>query len=173
MEWRQWRGRGRVSAAGGRECPDEKLGNGREREREQETKINLKSGPLPQHGGDEYQVITCREDEDLYSYNGYRSVMRALVVCAARSSLRPVSHATAVLHNARRKFSISHRHHFEPLRILFCGSDEFSNYSLRALHRLEKEQPGVISSIDVICRPDKRSGRGLKKVQQGMEGEET
>lgn len=136
----------------------------REREREQETKINLKSGPLPQHGGDEY-----------YFYNSYRSVMRALVVCAARSSLRPVSHATAVFHNANapRKFSISHRHHFEPLRILFCGSDDFSNYSLRALHRLQKEQPGVISSIDVICRPDKRSGRGLKKVQQGMEGEET
>lgn len=136
----------------------------REREREQETKINLKSGPLPQHGGDEY-----------YFYNSYRSVMRALVVCAARSSLRPVSHATAVFHNvnAPRKFSISHRHHFEPLRILFCGSDDFSNYSLRALHRLQKEQPGVISSIDVICRPDKRSGRGLKKVQQGMEGEET
>lgn len=123
-------------------------------------------------------MYLIREDEDLYLpylYNSYRSVMRALVVCAARSSLRPVSHTTAVFHNlnARRKFSISHRHHFEPLRILFCGSDEFSNYSLRALHRLQKEQPGVISSIDVICRPDKRSGRGLKKVQQGMEGEES
>lgn len=170
MEWRQWRGRGKVSAAGRTGVSRRKAG---EREREREQKINLKSGPLPQHGGDEYQVITCREDEDLYLYNSYRSVMRALVVCAARSSLRPVSHATAVFHNARRKFSISHRHHFEPLRILFCGSDEFSNYSLRALHRLQKEQPGVISSIDVICRPDKRSGRGLKKVQQGMEGEET
>lgn len=172
MEWRQWRGRGKVSAAGRTGVSRRKAGE-REREREREQKINLKSGPLPQHGGDEYQVITCREDEDLYLYNSYRSVMRALVVCAARSSLRPVSHATAVFHNARRKFSISHRHHFEPLRILFCGSDEFSNYSLRALHRLQKEQPGVISSIDVICRPDKRSGRGLKKVQQGMEGEET
>lgn len=172
MEWRHWRGRGKVSAAGRTGVSRRKAG---ERERERERKINLKSGPLPQHGGDEYQVITCREDEDLYSYNSYRSVMRALVVCAARSSLRHVSHATAVFHNvnAPRKFSISHRHHFEPLRILFCGSDEFSNYSLRALHRLQKEQPGVISSIDVICRPDKRSGRGLKKVQQGMEGEET
>lgn len=161
MKWRHWRERGKVSAAGRTGVSRRKAGE-REREREQETKINLKSGPLPQHGGDEY-----------YFYNSYRSVMRALVVCAARSSLRPVSHATAVFHNARRKFSISHRHHFEPLRILFCGSDEFSNYSLRALHRLQKEQPGVISSIDVICRPDKRSGRGLKKVQQGMEGEET
>ncbi|WPG98947.1 Hypothetical protein R9X50_00174900 [Acrodontium crateriforme] len=53
-----------------------------------------------------------------------------------------------------------------PLRILFCGADEFSIYSLRALDAFQKRQPGKIDSISVVCRPDKRVGRGLKKVQE-------
>lgn len=62
MEWRQWRGRGKVSAAGRTGVSRRKAG---EREREREQKINLKSGPLPQHGGGEYMYL-IREDEDLY-----------------------------------------------------------------------------------------------------------
>ena len=55
----------------------------------------------------------------------------------------------------------------EPLRILFCGADQFSIYSLKALHRLQCARPDKIASIDVLCRNDKRVGRGLKHVQEG------
>lgn len=54
----------------------------------------------------------------------------------------------------------------EPLRILFCGADEFSIYSLQSLHRLQQNHNGRVDSIEVICRPDKRVGRGLKRIQQ-------
>lgn len=55
----------------------------------------------------------------------------------------------------------------DPLRILFCGSDEFSIASLKALHAYHLKQPGRIASIDVVCRPGKRVGRGLKKIREG------
>jgi methionyl-tRNA formyltransferase len=55
----------------------------------------------------------------------------------------------------------------EPLRVLFCGADAFSIYSLRALRKLQQANPEKIASIDVVCRPDKRVGRGLKKIQEG------
>jgi methionyl-tRNA formyltransferase len=51
--------------------------------------------------------------------------------------------------------------------VLFCGADAFSIYSLRALHKLQQAHPERIASIDVVCRPDKRVGRGLKKIQEG------
>ncbi|KAJ9264565.1 hypothetical protein DTO212C5_7068 [Paecilomyces variotii] len=54
----------------------------------------------------------------------------------------------------------------EPLRILFCGSDEFSIASLKALHEEHKKEPSRIASIDVVCRPGKRVGRGLKKIRE-------
>ncbi|KAJ5123358.1 hypothetical protein N7448_009455 [Penicillium atrosanguineum] len=54
----------------------------------------------------------------------------------------------------------------DPLRILFCGSDEFSIASLKALHAYHLKQPNRIASIDVVCRPGKRVGRGLKKIRQ-------
>jgi hypothetical protein len=53
-----------------------------------------------------------------------------------------------------------------PLRVLFCGSDEFSCASLRALHE-EKQSNISIASIDVLCRPGKLSGRGMKTVKEG------
>ncbi|ETS74625.1 hypothetical protein PFICI_13109 [Pestalotiopsis fici W106-1] len=53
----------------------------------------------------------------------------------------------------------------EPLRILFCGSDEFSSANLRALHEEQLRNPGLIESIDVVVRPGKRVGRGNKKIQ--------
>lgn len=65
-----------------------------------------------------------------------------------------------------RLSSASAKQH-EPLRVLFCGADAFSIYSLRALHKLQQAHPGKIASIDVVCRPDKRVGRGLKKIQEG------
>lgn len=57
---------------------------------------------------------------------------------------------------------------FDPLRILFCGSDEFSIASLKALHDYRLKHPDHISSIDVVCRPGKRVGRGLKKIRESM-----
>jgi methionyl-tRNA formyltransferase len=55
----------------------------------------------------------------------------------------------------------------DPLRILFCGSDEFSIASLKALHAEQLRAPQSIKSIDVVCRPGKRVGRGLKQVREG------
>ncbi|CAG7926585.1 unnamed protein product [Penicillium olsonii] len=55
---------------------------------------------------------------------------------------------------------------FDSLRILFCGSDEFSIASLKALHAYHLKHPERISSIDVVCRPGKRVGRGLKQIRE-------
>ncbi|KIH89260.1 hypothetical protein SPBR_06398 [Sporothrix brasiliensis 5110] len=63
----------------------------------------------------------------------------------------------------------------EPLRILFCGSDAFSCASLQALYDVMLQQktdgmavspdrPGRIASLDVVVRPAKRSGRGMKQA---------
>ncbi|KAF2142608.1 uncharacterized protein K452DRAFT_196637, partial [Aplosporella prunicola CBS 121167] len=53
-----------------------------------------------------------------------------------------------------------------PLRILFCGSDDFSIASLLALHREHQRDPAFIASIDVVHRPSKRTGRGLKTIRE-------
>lgn len=55
----------------------------------------------------------------------------------------------------------------DPLRILFCGSDEFSCASLEALHSEHLQNPSLVRSIDVVVRPGKRTGRGLKEIRQG------
>lgn len=55
-----------------------------------------------------------------------------------------------------------------PLRILFCGSDAFSIASLTALNEARKNVPGLVESIDVVHRPAKRTGRGLKVLKEGM-----
>ncbi|KAI9829346.1 MAG: Methionyl-tRNA formyltransferase [Phylliscum demangeonii] len=54
----------------------------------------------------------------------------------------------------------------DPLRVLFCGSDEFSAASLRALHEEHGRHPDLIASIDVVCRPAKRMGRGMKSIRE-------
>ncbi|KHJ35412.1 putative methionyl-trna formyltransferase [Erysiphe necator] len=54
----------------------------------------------------------------------------------------------------------------EPLRILFCGSDEFSSASLISLKEEKTKNPGLIRSIDVLCRPAKKVGRGMKKFAE-------
>ncbi|KAK6538903.1 Methionyl-tRNA formyltransferase [Orbilia ellipsospora] len=53
------------------------------------------------------------------------------------------------------------------LKILFCGSDNFSAESLTALQNLKDEHAGqIIESIDVLIKKEKPSGRGLKKRRQ-------
>lgn len=71
---------------------------------------------------------------------------------------------TLGLHRYQKSFSTSN---FDPLRILFCGSEEFSIYSLSALYNEQRRDPGSIASIDVVCRPGKPVGRGLQKVREG------
>jgi hypothetical protein len=58
--------------------------------------------------------------------------------------------------------------HSQPLRILFCGADELSITSLEALHKELLESPSNVASIDVVCRPGKPSGRGLKQIRHRM-----
>ncbi|KAF2471596.1 methionyl-tRNA formyltransferase [Lindgomyces ingoldianus] len=55
--------------------------------------------------------------------------------------------------------------HVEPLRILFCGSDQFSIASLSKLNKAKNKDPLLIESIDVVHRPGKRTGRGLKTIK--------
>jgi methionyl-tRNA formyltransferase len=57
--------------------------------------------------------------------------------------------------------------HADPLRILFCGSDEFSIKSLNALKEAQRETPGLIEEIHVAHRPAKPTGRGLKVLREG------
>jgi methionyl-tRNA formyltransferase len=54
-----------------------------------------------------------------------------------------------------------------PLNILFCGSDDFSIASLRALSQAQREVPKLIESIQVVHRPAKPAGRGLKTLRAG------
>ncbi|KAJ1326362.1 methionyl-tRNA formyltransferase [Microdochium nivale] len=54
----------------------------------------------------------------------------------------------------------------DPLRVLFCGSDEFSCASLDAIYREHRRNPDIIQSIDVVVRPGKPTGRGLKVIRQ-------
>lgn len=55
-----------------------------------------------------------------------------------------------------------------PLRILFCGSDHFSATSLKALYGEHTVGRDVIESIDVLCKTDKRAGRGLRTLREGV-----
>ncbi|KAI1487873.1 Formyltransferase [Biscogniauxia mediterranea] len=52
----------------------------------------------------------------------------------------------------------------EPLNILFCGSDGFSCALLETLHAEHLHNRELIRSIEVVVRPGKRIGRGLKKT---------
>jgi len=78
----------------------------------------------------------------------------------------PISISPKPLHlvsGSRRNASASAKSS-DPLRILFCGSDPFSIASLRALHAEHLRDPSFIRTIDVLCRPGKRTGRGLKTL---------
>ena len=67
-------------------------------------------------------------------------------------------------HVNKRLFSSQKRS--DPLRILFCGSDDFSVTSLKALHEEYKTNNESVATIDVVCRPSKRVGRGLKTIRE-------
>ncbi|KAJ6443190.1 methionyl-tRNA formyltransferase [Purpureocillium lavendulum] len=54
----------------------------------------------------------------------------------------------------------------DPLRILFCGSDDFSCASLRALHAEHARDPGLVSALDVMVLPPRRTGRGFKQLRE-------
>lgn len=74
--------------------------------------------------------------------------------------LRAPHHNTSAL----RRYA-SETRNFDPLRILFCGSDLFSCASLSALHVLHKNNPEIVKSIDVVCRAPKPVGRGYKELR--------
>ena len=84
-----------------------------------------------------------------------------------RSGRLRISFVTGKSSEFRRRLSTSTEKQYDPLNILFCGADEFSIYSLRALHELRAARPDRVARIDVLCRPDKRVGRGLKQIQEG------
>ncbi|WWC90744.1 methionyl-tRNA formyltransferase [Kwoniella dendrophila CBS 6074] len=62
--------------------------------------------------------------------------------------------------NARSSFSSTTRtlKNFDKFKILFCGSDEFSVASLKAVH----EAKDLWESIDVVVPPEREIGRGGK-----------
>ncbi|KAK0653416.1 Methionyl-tRNA formyltransferase [Lasiodiplodia hormozganensis] len=53
-----------------------------------------------------------------------------------------------------------------PLRLLFCGSDDFSIHALRALHGEHASNPRLIDALHVVHRPGKPTGRGLRQIRQ-------
>jgi len=63
------------------------------------------------------------------------------------------------------RYKSSYLHDYRPLRILFCGSDEFSITSLQALHKHAKSDNSNVASIEVATKTDKRTGRGLKTIK--------
>ena len=81
---------------------------------------------------------------------------------------RVISIAHAYSNLGRRAYSFyeTERKVSDPLRILFCGSDDFSGIALRALYEEHKFSPDLIRSIDVVVRPAKKIGRGLKSVRE-------
>lgn len=80
-----------------------------------------------------------------------------------RQTRRCFSHASFSHFSTRRGISSKVS---DPLRILFCGSDPFSIASLDAVHLEKQQSPDLIKSLDVVCRPPKRVGRGLKILQE-------
>ncbi|CAL3967259.1 unnamed protein product [Diplocarpon coronariae] len=82
--------------------------------------------------------------------------------------LRPAlkKHSVSALFSPRHGRKCYSTKECKPLRILFCGSDDFSIASLRALHTEHLQSPGLIKSIDVLCRPGKPAGRSLKKIRE-------
>lgn len=56
--------------------------------------------------------------------------------------------------------------HSAPLRILFCGSEKFSEASLNALYEESKSPDSTILSIDVVTKKDKYVGRGNKMLKR-------
>ena len=72
-----------------------------------------------------------------------------------------------VAHWGLKRRSFATTSNLEPLRILFCGSDDFSIASLRKLYKEHQQDKDLIASIDVVCRPGKPVGRGRKIIREG------
>ncbi|KAH0396597.1 Formyltransferase, partial [Aureobasidium melanogenum] len=89
-------------------------------------------------------------------------VLRAVSLASLVGRSRVFTHQSC--RSPRRYLSSSPQH--DPLRVLFCGADEFSIYSLKALDKIREENPDKVASIDVVCRKDKRVGRGLKQIRE-------
>lgn len=68
---------------------------------------------------------------------------------------------------SRRISSDSAKRQSDPLRILFCGSDEFSCASLQALHDEHKKNTRLVESLEVMVLPPKRTGRGFRTIREG------
>ena len=71
--------------------------------------------------------------------------------------------------NCSESRTYSHKPITNSLRILYCGSDDFSAVSLRALndYRLRSDH---IAKLDVLCKEGKPSGRGRKQIRDGEHG---
>lgn len=109
---------------------------------------------------DVMQVTVCRQD---------KRNAHARPADAAASLHFPV---TVMLHSWWKASSpIRFRHCYgtrsDPLRILFCGSDEFSCVSLSALHREHVRNRGLVEALDVMVLPAKPTGRGLRRLREG------
>lgn len=55
----------------------------------------------------------------------------------------------------------------DPLRILFCGSDQVSVEALQALHEEWKYNRDLVQNIEVMVLPPRRTGRGFKQETIG------
>ncbi|KAH7149337.1 formyl transferase [Dactylonectria estremocensis] len=79
-----------------------------------------------------------------------------------RSFLRPRS-LVGLMISRRRCLSTRAT---DPLRILFCGSDEFSCASLKAIYEEKIRNKDLVESLDVMVLPPKRAGRGYKDIRE-------
>jgi hypothetical protein len=105
-----------------------------------------------------HQKITCASRNSIRrSLSMYMRIMQRAVLSSASNCVAPFS---------CRFYSTKAS---KPLRILFCGSDDFSSASLQALHEEQKRDSQLIRSIDVLCRPGKPYGRSLKTIRDGTE----
>ncbi|CAO3625531.1 unnamed protein product [Cunninghamella blakesleeana] len=52
----------------------------------------------------------------------------------------------------------------KPFRVLFFGTDEFASTHLKALVKLKETKNSCIQSLDLVCPPDKLTGRKLKEL---------
>ena len=121
-------------------------------------------------------------DLDIYSHTQYENlgtvepchafgtvfqspVMRLRIPLRFRGQKRPSS--LALSRSYYHRIAPSSSKDSSPLHILFCGSEEFSIASLRAIYEEHKKEPGLVASIDVVCRPGKRTGRDLKTIREG------
>ncbi len=106
--------------------------------------------------------VSLKSRLSVFLHNASMGLLIRLITRTARLSIQSS-------HLPPRHYSYSTNISHDPLRILFCGSDEFSIASLRALHAEQEKDHKLIASLDVVCRPGKRVGRGLKKIKDGTD----